>query len=99
MIDTERVAVFDRVEHLKEDVLDECVVPKITAVVEDLREQVVVGGVIHNNIGVVEVFHDAMQGDDTWVCGGELVEGDLADVDLALARCLMTGSNQAFHGV
>jgi hypothetical protein len=48
---------------------------------------------------VVEVLHYAMQCDDTGVCGCELVKGDFADVDLALTGGLVTGSNQAFHGV
>jgi hypothetical protein len=38
MIDTERVAVFHSVEHLKKDVLDEGVAAKIAAVVKNLRK-------------------------------------------------------------
>jgi hypothetical protein len=90
MIDTQGVAIFHSIEHLKKDVLDECVVTEIPAVVKNLRKEVVVGGVIHNNISVIEVFHDAMQSYDTGVDGGELVKGDFSDVDLALAGRLVT---------
>jgi len=99
MINTQRVAVFHGVKHLQEDVLDESVVSEIPAIVEDLREEVVVGSVIHDNIRAVVLLDDAMEGDNAWMGGCELVEGDLADVDLALARYLMTGRDQALHGV
>ena len=99
MIDTQGMAVFHSIEHLKKDVLDERVVAEIPAVVKNLRKEVVVGGEIHNNISVIEVFHDAMQSYYTGVDGGELVKGDFSDVDLALAGRLVTSCNQAFHGV
>lgn len=38
MINTERVAIFHRVEHLEEDVLDESIVAEISTVMKDLRK-------------------------------------------------------------
>ena len=81
----EGVAVFDGVEELEEDVLDEMVLAEVATVVEDLGEEVAVGGKVHDEVGVVVLLDDAVEGDDVGVGRGEAVEGDLAHVELALA--------------
>lgn len=58
-----------------------------------------IGGVIHNDIGVVVLLHNSVEGNNTWVGRSELVKGDFSNVDLALARGLMTRGDQALHGV
>ena len=89
VVDTERVAVLDSVEQLQEDVLDEAIVPKIAAAMQDLGEEIVIRRIIHNDICVGALVHNAVEGDHARVCRGELVQGDFADVDLSLAWGLM----------
>ena len=80
MIDIEGVAVFNRVEQLKKDLLDEGVITKITPLVEDLSEEVTVRAVVHNDEGVLVVLDDAVKRHHVRVAGCKLVEGDLAHV-------------------
>ena len=53
--------------------LDEGIVAQVPALVQNLGEQVVVWGVVHDNVCVIPVFDDAMEGDDRGMGGGELV--------------------------
>lgn len=85
MINTEGVAVFHCVEQLEEDVFDETVVPEIATTMQDLGEEIVVRCIVHDDVGVVALFDDAMEGDHTRVGRSELVESYFADVDLSLA--------------
>ena len=80
MIDIEGVAVLNRIEQLKEDLLDEGVMPKITPLVEDLREKVTVGAVVHDDEGVLVFLDDAVKRHHVRVARCKLVEGDLAHV-------------------
>jgi hypothetical protein len=41
---------------------------------ENFREQMVVRCVVHDDVGVVEVFHDAVEGDDAQVSRCDLVQ-------------------------
>jgi len=83
VINTQRVAVFNRIEQLQEDVLDEFILAKIPALVEDLGEEVTVLAVVHNDVCEIFVLDDTMEGNDIGVSGGELVEADLTQVQLA----------------
>ena len=83
MINTQRVAVFNRIEQLQEDVLDEFILAKIPALVEDLGKEVTVLTIVHNDVCEIFVLDDTMEGDDVWVSRCELVETDLAHVQLA----------------
>lgn len=99
MINTQSVAIVNCVEQLKENILDESVVSKIATAMENLREQIVVWCVVHDDVGVVEVLHDAVEGDNARVSGCDLMQSDLADMNLPLSRRLVSRSNQAFDSV
>ena len=85
MINIERMAVLDRVEQLKKDILDEDVIAQITPLMQDLCEEIAVGAIFHDDEGVLVVLDDAMKRHHVRVARCELVEGDLAHVKLALA--------------
>ena len=100
MINTQRVAVFNRVKQLQEDVLDKFILAKVPALVEDLGEEVTVLAIVHNDVCEIFVLNDTMEGNDIGVSGGELVETDLTQVQLASAgRSRGVGMGEAFHGV
>jgi len=77
------VAVFNRIEQLQEDVLDEFILTKVPALVEDLGEEVTILAIVHNDICEIFVLNDTMEGNDIGMSGGEFVETDLAQVQLA----------------
>ena len=89
VIDTERMAIFHRLKQLEEDILDECVVPKIAAAMQDLSEQIMVGSEVHNDVGEVAFLHHAVKGDHAWMRRCELMQGYFSNVDLALTWGLM----------
>ena len=96
----QRMAVLDCVKQLQEYFLNKIVIAQITTMVEDLRKQVAVLAIVHNDIGVLWVLDDAVEGNNVGVRGGELVEGDLAHVQLALARSVALGRmGKAFDGI
>jgi len=81
-------------------VFDEVVVTKITAIVENLRKEVVVCGIIHDNISVIVVFNDAVEGDDVGMTTGELMEGNFPDMNLTLPKGLrIVPMYETFDGV
>ena len=77
------MAVFNRIEQLQEDVLDEFILAKVPALVEDLSEEVTVLAIVHNDICEIFVLNNTMERNDVWMGGGKLVETDLAQVELA----------------
>jgi hypothetical protein len=83
VINTQRVAVFNRIEQLQEDVLDEFILAKVPALVEDLGEEVTILAIVHNDICEIFVLNDTMEGNDIWMGGGKFVETNLAQVQLA----------------
>lgn len=85
MINTQRVAVVNRIEQLQENVLDEFILAKVPALVEDLGEEVTILTIVHNDICEIFVLNNTMEGNDIGVGGGKLVETDLAQVQLASA--------------
>jgi hypothetical protein len=85
MINTQRVAVVNCIEQLQEDVLDEFILAQVPALVEDLGEEVTILTIVHNDICEIFVLNNTMEGNDIGVGGGELVETDLAQVQLASA--------------
>ena len=74
------MAVFNRIEQLQEDVLDEFILAEVPALVEDLGEEVTVLAVVHDDIREIFILNNTMEGNDIWVGGGKLVETDLAQV-------------------
>jgi len=99
VVNTERVAVFHCVEQLEEDVLDESIVSEITATMQDLGEEIVVRCIVHDDVGMISLINDAMEGDHARVGRGELVECYFADVDLSLARGLVARGDEALDSV
>ena len=70
--------VFSRTEQLQEDVLDEFILAKVPALVEDLGEEFTILAIVHNNVSEIFAFDDTMGRDDIGVSGGKFVETDLA---------------------
>jgi len=100
VINTQRVAVFNRIEQLQEDVLDEFILAKVPALVEDLGEEITILTIVHNDICEIFVLDDTMERNDVGVSGGELVETDLTQVQLAsTGRSRGVGMGETFHGV
>ena len=77
------MAVLNRIEQLQEDVLDEFILAKVPALVEDLGEEATILAVVHNDICEIFVLNDTMEGNDVGMGGGKLVETDLSQVQLA----------------
>ncbi|GLB42074.1 hypothetical protein LshimejAT787_1100890 [Lyophyllum shimeji] len=75
------------------------VVSEIAAVVQYLREEVLVGSVIHDDVGIVRVLDDAMKSDYARMCGGKLVKSNFADMELSPNWWLFLGTEEAFHGM
>lgn len=80
VIDAENVAILDGIKDLQENVPYEVVVGEVPTMVEDLGEQVAVGGVFHDDEGVRALFYDAMEGDNVRVFTGQLMNKYLAHV-------------------
>ena len=55
--------------------------------------------IVHDDVGVVSLINDAMEGDHARVGRCELVECYFADVDLSLAWGLVTRGDEAFDSV
>ena len=91
MINIEGVAVFNRVEQLKKDLLDEGVIAEIAPLVKNLGEKVAVGAVVHDDKRVLVVLDYPVKSNNIGVTRCELVEGDLANVELALAGGVALG--------
>lgn len=68
---------------------DKCVVTKIAAIIEYLSEEVMIRGVVHDDIGKFVVLDDSMECDDAWMCRGNLMEGNLSYVELSTVRTLI----------
>lgn len=77
------MAAFNRIEQLQEDVLDELILAKVPALVEDLGEEVTILAIVHNDICEIFVLDDTMEGNNIGVSRGKLVETDLTQVQLA----------------
>jgi hypothetical protein len=99
VVDAEGMAVLNSIEQLEEDMLDEEVIAEIAATMKDLGEKVSVAGVVHNNVRVIVLFDNAVKGDNVRVRGCKLMQGNFADVKMALAACLGLGLHQAFDGI
>lgn len=53
MINIERVAVLDCIKQLKKDLPDQIVLTEISAVMKDLRKEITVATVVHDDPGVL----------------------------------------------
>lgn len=100
VIDIQRMAIVYCVEQLKENLPNQVVLTKISAVVQDLREEITVAAVVHDDPCVLLVFNDAMKGHNSWMCRGQLMKSDLTDVQLPLASCApLVRMRETFHCV
>ena len=77
------MAIFNRIEQLQENVLDEFILAKVPALVEDLGKEITILAIVHNDICEIFVLNDTMEGNNIWMSGGKLVEADLTQVQLA----------------
>jgi len=59
---------------------DDDIVAEISSIIQDLREKVVVGRIIHNDVGIVVILDDFVKGNDSLVTRRNLVKGNLANV-------------------
>ena len=85
VIDIERMAIVNCIKQLEENFPDQVVLTEISAVMEDLRKEITIATVVHDDPSVLRVLDDAMQGHNTRVCRGQLMKSNLADVQLPLA--------------
>jgi hypothetical protein len=85
VVDSQRVAVIDRIEKLEEYVFDEVVSAKITSLLQNLAEQITIRTVIHHDECTIFLFNDTMERDDIRVNRCKLVKGDLLHVKTSLA--------------
>lgn len=67
MIYPQRMAIFDGIKKLEENVFDQVILTKVAAMVQDLREEISVGSVVHDEVGVVVLLHNPVEGDNVWV--------------------------------
>lgn len=58
VINAERMAIFDGIKKLKENVLNKVILAEVATMMQDLREEVSVGGVVHDEVCVVVLFHN-----------------------------------------
>ena len=65
------MAVFNHIEQLQEDVLDESILAKVPALVEDLGEEAATPAIVHNNIREIFNLDETMEGNDIWTSGGK----------------------------
>ena len=92
------MAVFNCIEQLEENVLDEGIVPKIATTMQDLGEEIVVRCIVHDNVGVVALVNDVMESDHARVGRGKPVKHYFTDVDLSLTwRLICQCHHYALH--
>ncbi len=59
---------------------DDDIVAEISSIIQDLREKIVVGRIIHDDVGIVVILDDFVKGNDSLVTRRDLVKSDLANV-------------------
>lgn len=80
MIDAQRVDILYCVKQLQENMFNKDVVAKISSIIQDLREKVMVGRIIHYNIGIIVILDDFVKGNNPWMARCDLVQRNLANV-------------------
>jgi len=93
------MTILDGVDELQENVLDECIIPKVATIIQYLREEVVVRGIIQDDVGIAVILYDTVERNDAMVCRRKLVERDFADVDLPAHGWLVVVVHQAFDRI
>jgi hypothetical protein len=64
MIYSQRMAIFDGVEKLKEYMFNQVILTEVTAMVQYLRKEVSIGSVVHDEVGVAMLLHNPVEGDN-----------------------------------
>lgn len=59
---------------------DDDIVAEISSIIQDLREKIVVGRIIHDDVGIVIILDDFVEGNNSLVTRCDLVKGNLADM-------------------
>jgi hypothetical protein len=80
---------------LEEDVPNESIVSKVAAAMEDLREEIVIGSKVHDDVSVAAFLHNAVEGNHARMRRCELVQGDFSYMNLALTWGLMPRRDKA----
>lgn len=77
---------------------DKVVATEVATVVEDLGEEVVVCSIVHDDVSIIEIFDDTVEGNDVRVSASYLVKRYLPDVNMPLAHGVLP-VYEAFHRV
>jgi hypothetical protein len=64
VVDAQRMAVIDRIEELDENVFDQVISSKITALLQNLAKQITIRAVIHDDEGAIFLFNDTVKCDN-----------------------------------
>lgn len=80
MEDTHLVTVLNPFDELKEDVFDSVILSQIPRLVEDLVEEVVGSGVLHDEVGELLILYCSVALNDPGVPSDLQMEIELADV-------------------
>jgi hypothetical protein len=56
------------------------IVAEISSIIQDLREEIVVRRIIHDDVGIVVILDDFVKGNDSLVTRRNLVKGYLPNV-------------------
>jgi hypothetical protein len=86
------------IQQLKEYVLYEIIIPEIATIVEDLREQIAIAGVVHDDVRVGKVLDHAVESNDVWMCRCKLMESNLTNMEVTLTAGLLLGVSETFNG-
>jgi hypothetical protein len=60
--------------------LNDDVVAKISSIIQDLREKIVVGRIVHDDVGIIVILDNFVKGNDSLVTRRNLVQGNLTNV-------------------
>lgn len=60
--------------------LNDDVVAKISSIIQDLREKIVVRRIVHDDVGIIVILDNFVKGNDSWVTRRNLVQGNLTNV-------------------
>lgn len=100
MKDSKRMAVLDAIQQLHEDMTNSAVPSQILLTAEDLCKEIMGRGVIEDDVGVLALFDDFVEGNDIEMGTGQLMEHDLSVVSQTLPRAwTMVPVVKTFDGV
>lgn len=86
VVDSDRVAIFNSIQDLKESTLSPLVIADEFALLGDVREQVTFWAVLNDDVGAVRSVHDLDQRNNVGVNAGLVVKLNLTLLKLVLTR-------------